>query len=154
MVKGVFISVVHHGWGQGYMRVHKVEERGLVVRGGVEFSWVVVALFVEDDYASVELQLGIGGVGGVLVRTVVRGSWRQIWRGGGEVVVEVIVEMRGGECWGVERLILVIYIVMAVHGGGGDVAFCNLCSESDPFGLLCRGDRDDEDWREEEKKED
>jgi hypothetical protein len=32
------------------------------------------------------------------------------------------------------------------------VAFCNLCNESDPLGWLCRGDRDGEDWRQEEKR--
>ena len=99
------------------MRVHKVKKGGLVVRGGVVFRWVVVWPF--DGYVSFEIEVGIGGVGGVLVRTVIRGSWRQVWRWGGEVVVEVIVEMRGGECWGVETLTLVAYIVMAVHGGGG-----------------------------------
>jgi hypothetical protein len=75
-------------------------------------------LVVEDDYVSFELEVGIGSVGGVLVRTVIRGSWRQVWRGGGEVVVVVIVEMRGGEGWGVETLALVVYIIVAVHGEG------------------------------------
>jgi len=128
------------------VRIHILEERRLVVRGGVEFRWVVISVLIEDDYISVELKLGIGGVGGALIGAVIRGSWRQIWRGSGEVVVEVIVEMRGGEGWRTETLILVIYIIMAVHGEGGIVASCNLCDESDPFGRLCMGDRD-EDWR-------
>lgn len=105
--------------------VHKIEEGPLVVGGGVEFGWVVIYLF-EDD-VSVELELGIGGVGRVLVRTVVRGSLRQIGRRGDEVEFEVVVD---GELWGGVGLILVVYKVMAVHGGGGIVAFCNLCNES------------------------
>ena len=133
MIKGVFEAVVHHGWGYRYMRVHKFEEGGSVVRGGVVFRWVVISWLAEDDYVSVKLELRIGSVWRVLVRAVVRGSWRQVWRGGGEVVVEVIVEMGSGEGWGVETVALVVYIVMAVHGEGGFVAFCNLCNESDLF---------------------
>jgi hypothetical protein len=116
MIKGVLKAIVHHGWCHRHMRVHIVEEGWSIVRGGLEVRWVVFALVVEDDYVSFELQFGIGSVGGVLVRTVIGGSWRQVWRGGGEVVVEVIVEMRGGESWGVETLALVVYIVVAVHG--------------------------------------
>ena len=102
MIKGAFEVAVHHRGGYRYMGVHKVEEGGRVV-GGVVISWVVVWLFESD--VTVELQVGIGGVGGVLVRTVVGGSRRQIWRGGDEVVVEMIVEMRGGEGWGVEGIV-------------------------------------------------
>ena len=129
MIKGAFETAVHHRGGYRYVRIHEFEEGGLVVGRGVVISWVVVSLFVEDNDVTFELQLGIGGVGGVLVRTVVRGSLRQVWRGGDEVVVEMIVEMRGGEGWGIEGI---VYIVMAVHGGGGIGAFCNLCNESDP----------------------
>lgn len=71
-----------------------------------------------------------------MVRTVVGGGGRWIWRAGGVVVLVVIVEMGGGEDWRGEGLALVVYIVMAVHGGGGMV-FCNLCTGSDPFGWLC-----------------
>ena len=109
----------------GY-RVHKTEKGRLIIGGGVEFGWVVISWLFEGN-VSLELKLGIGGVGGVLVRTVIRGSLRQIGRGSDEVEVEVIVE---GEFWGTVRLIVVVYIVMAVHGGGGIVAFCNLCNES------------------------
>jgi len=56
--------------------VHIVEEGGLVVGGGVVFSRVVLYLVVENDYVSVEAEIGIGGTGRVLVRTVIRGSWR------------------------------------------------------------------------------
>lgn len=77
MIIGVF-EAVHHRRGYRYMWVHKVEKGGLVVGGGIVFRWVVVSSFVEDNDATVELQLGICGVGGVLVRTVVRGSWRQV----------------------------------------------------------------------------
>jgi hypothetical protein len=118
VIKGVLVAAVHRRWDYRYMGVHKVEEGGLVVGGGVVFRWVVIPLFVEDDYVSVKLEVGIGGVGGVLVRTVIRGSRRQVWRAGGEVVFVVIVEMGGGECWGVVSLTLVVYIVMAVHCGG------------------------------------
>lgn len=126
MVEGVLETAVHRRWGYCDMRVHKVEERGVGIGGGVVFCWVVIRLVAENDDVSVELQLGIGGAGGVLVRTVVRGSLRQVWRGGGEVELEVIVD---GEVWGAVRLILVVYIVMAVHSGGG-IWFCNLCKES------------------------
>ena len=80
MIIGVF-EAVHHRRGYRYMGmgVHEIEKGGLVVGGGVVFRWVVVSsLFVEDNDATVELQLGIGGVGGVLVGTVVGGSWRQV----------------------------------------------------------------------------
>ena len=100
------------------LSVHKIEEGGLVVRGGVEFRWVVISRFFEDDYVPFELEVGIGGIGGVLVGTVIRGSRRQVWRGGGEVVLELIVEMGGGKGWR-EALVLVVYIVVAVHSGGG-----------------------------------
>jgi len=136
VIKGVPKAAVHRR--RCYMGVHKVEEGSLVVREGVVFRWVVITSLVEDDYVAVELELGIGSVGGVLVRTVIGGCLRQVWRGGGEVVVEVIVEMRSGEGGGTERLALVVYIVAAVHGGG-DVAFCNLCTDSGPFGWLCTG---------------
>ena len=52
----------------------KSRREGLVVGGGVVISRVVVSLFVGDSDVTVELQLGIGGVGGVLVITVVRGE--------------------------------------------------------------------------------
>ena len=104
---------------------HKVEQGGRVVGGGVVFRWVVISLV--DYYVSVEFELGVGGVGGVLVRTVIRGSLRRVWRGGGETKFEVV----DGQVWGAKRLMSVVFIVMAVHGGGGIVAFCNLCYESD-----------------------
>ena len=64
-----------------------------MIRGGVVFSRIVILLVVaEDNDASVEFQLGMGGVGG----TAIRRSWRQVWRGGGEVVVVAIVEIGGG----------------------------------------------------------
>lgn len=141
MIEGVLEAAVHRRWGYRYMRVHKFEEGGLVVRGVVVFRWVVISSLVEDNYVSVELELGIGGVGGVLVGTVIRGSLRQVWRGGGEVVVEVIVEMGGGECWRVETLVLVIYIIMAVHGGGGIDGFVT-CAVSLTLDWLCTGDRE------------
>ena len=66
--------------GYRYTRIH--EEGGLVVGGGVVISWVVVSsLFVEDNDVTVELQLRIGCVWGVLVRTVVSEAG---WRGGDE----------------------------------------------------------------------
>lgn len=102
------------------MGVHKVEKGGLVVGGRVVFGWVVIWWLTEDDDVSVELEFRVGGTGGVLVGTVVRGSLRQIWRGGGEVELEAIVD---GEFWGTVGLILVVYIVVAVHSGGGVVAF-------------------------------
>ena len=72
MIKGAFETAVHHRGGYQYMRIHEFEEGDLVVGGGVVISWVVVSsLFVEDNDVAVELQLGIGGVWGVLVRTVV-----------------------------------------------------------------------------------
>ena len=104
---------------------HEIEKGGRVVRGGVVFRWVVISLV--NDYVSVEFELGIRSVGGVLVRTVIRGSLRRVWRGGGETRFEVV----DGQVWGTKRLLSVVFIVMAVHGRGGIVAFCNLCYESD-----------------------
>ena len=133
MVKGVFETAAHEGWGYRSMGVHKVEEGSMGVGGGVEFGRVVITLF--DDNVSFELEFGIGGAGGVLVRTVVRWSLRQVWRRGDEVEFEVIVD---GEVWGAVRLILFVYKVMAVHGGGGDGCVLVTCVESgDPFGWLC-----------------
>ena len=120
----------------------------VIVGRGVVFSWVVISLFVENNDISVELELRIGGIGRVLVRTVVGGSLRQIWRGGGEVEVEAIVD---GEVWGTVGLILVVYIVMAVHGGGGIVAFLEPVQRVLAPSLAVYGDRD-EDWKEGEKK--
>lgn len=117
MIKGVLKAAVH-GRCYRYVRVvHEFKEGGSVVGGDVVFSWVVFSLIVENPYVSVELEFGKCGVRGVLVRTVIRGSCRQVWRGGGEVVVvvQVIVEMRGGEGWGAETPALFVYIVVAVH---------------------------------------
>lgn len=94
MVKRLFEAAVHGRWGYSNMGVHKVEERGVIVRRGVVFRWVVISLVVENNDFPVELELGIGSVGGVLVRTVVRGSLRQIRGGSGEVEFEVV-----GEVW-------------------------------------------------------
>ena len=55
------------------MRVHKVEE-GLVVGGGVVISRVVVSLLVGNNDVTVELQLGIGGVGGGSGKNCCRGE--------------------------------------------------------------------------------
>ena len=83
-------------------------------------GWVVLSLLVvKDNNIPVELELRIGGVG----RTPIRGSWRQIWRGG-EVVVVVIVEMRGGEGRRGETMVSVIYIIFVEHGGGGGGVLC------------------------------
>ena len=130
------------------MGVHKVEKGIGDIGGGVVFRWVVIYLVAENGDASVELEFGIGGVGGVLVGTVVRGGLRQVWRGGGKVEFEAIVD---GEVWGAVGLILVVYIVMAVHGGGGVVRSVTCAASFDPFGWLCTEDRD-EDWRQEEEK--
>jgi len=68
-------------------------------------------VLTEDNDASVEFELGMGGVGG----TAIRRSWRQVWRGGGELVVVVIVEIGGGQGWRV-AMILVEYITTLEHG--------------------------------------
>lgn len=56
---------------------------------------VVFSLFLGGGGVAIGLQLGIGGIGGVLVRTIARGSLRQVQRGGDEVVVEKIVRTKG-----------------------------------------------------------
>ena len=86
------------------MRIHKVEEGCLAVGEGTITSWVIASLVVKGNNVSVELQLRIGSVGGLLVRTVSRGGLRQVWRGDDEVIVEMIVELRhGGMIHGTER---------------------------------------------------
>lgn len=95
----------------------------MVVGGGVVFRWVVIPLVVDNDNVSFKLELGIGGTRRVLIRTVVGGSLRQIWRGGE-------AEVEGIEVWGAVGGIPFAYIVMGVHGRGGIVGACNLCNES------------------------
>jgi hypothetical protein len=60
------------------VRVHHEEGVG----GGVVFSWVVISGLV-DEYLSFKLafefEVGVVGVGGVLIRPVIRGSLRQVW---------------------------------------------------------------------------
>jgi hypothetical protein len=73
VIKGVLKTAIHRGRGHWYMRVHEVEEGGLIVRGGVVVRWVVLLFVVADEEnVSVELEFGVGGVG----RTPIRGSWR------------------------------------------------------------------------------
>ena len=87
----------------------------MVIRRGVVFSRIIVLRVVaNDDDAAVEFELGVGGVG----RAAMRRSRRQVWRGGGEVVVVAIVEIGGGEGWRVS-VILGIYSIIALEHGGG-----------------------------------
>ena len=77
-------------------------------------------MLVDHDCVSV---LG-PGICGEVFRWLVISS---VWRWGGEIKFEVV----DGEVWGAKRLISVVFTVMADHGGGGIVAFCDLCYESD-----------------------